>query len=301
MIPGPASPDEAGGGPAGEVAHHYADSDGVRIHYATAGEGPLVVFVHGFPDFWYSWRHQMAGLRDRFRVAAMDLRGYNRSERPAGVESYDMRLLVRDVAAVVRDAGAETATVVGHDWGGAVAWQFAFGLPEMTDRLVVLNLPHPRGLARELATNPEQREASEYARRFQEGSSDDPDILFGGPMTPETLAGWVSDADARGRYVEAFERSDFGAMLAYYERNYPERPPSGAELTLPETPRVGVPVLLFHGLEDEALHSDGLNNTWDWIDADLTLVTAPDAGHFVHRDAAELVTSTMRWWLLARE
>jgi pimeloyl-ACP methyl ester carboxylesterase len=283
-----------------EVSHHYADNNGVRIHYASAGEGPLVVFVHGFPDFWYSWRHQMEGLRDRFRVVALDQRGYNLSDKPAGVESYAMPLLVSDVAAVIRHAGAESATIVGHDWGGAVAWQFAFALPQMTDKLVILNLPHPRGMARELAGNPDQRQNSAYARRFQEGSAGDPDIFFGLPMTSQTLSGWVRDADAQARYVEAFERSDFTAMLNYYKSNYPALPPEGEPVALPETPRLTMPVLVFHGLQDTALHSDGLNNTWDWIDADLTLVTAPEAGHFVQQDAAELVTSTLRWWLSAR-
>lgn len=283
-----------------DVEHHYVDNAGVRIHYVSTGEGPLVVFVHGFPDFWYSWRHQMEGLRDSFRVVAMDQRGYNRSDRPAGVSAYALPLLVSDVAAVVRDAGAERATIVGHDWGGVVAWQFAFDHPETTERLVILNLPHPRGMTRELARNPEQRENSGYARRFQEGSPSDPDIFFGMPMTPQTLAGWVRDTGARARYVEAFERSDFTAMLNYYKSNYPALPPEGTAAEPPETPRLGMPVLVFHGLQDTALHSDGLNNTWDWIDADLTLVTAPDAGHFVQQDAAELVTSTLRWWLLAR-
>jgi len=283
-----------------DVTHHYADSDGVKIHYVSAGEGPLVVLIHGFPDFWYTWRHQMVGLQDGFRVVAMDQRGYNRSDQPEGVEAYDMRLLVSDVAAVIRDAGEESATIVGHDWGGMVAWQVAFNLPDMTDNLVILNLPHPRGLIRELASNPEQRQNSGYARTFQEGTADDPDIFFGLPMTAETLAGWVRDADARDRYVEAFRRSDFTAMLNYYKRNYPPLPPPDAEVTLPETPRLTMPVLVFHGLADTALNSDGLNNTWDWIDADFTLVTAPEAGHFVQQDAAELVTSTLRWWLLAR-
>lgn len=289
-----------------DITHHYAENDGVRIHYAAAGEGPLVVFVHGFPDYWYSWRHQMEGLRDEFRVVAIDQRGYNRSDQPEGLEAYDVRNLVEDVAAVIRDTGAESATVVGHDWGGIVAWQAAFALPQMVDRLVILNLPHPRGMTRELATNPEQRENSDYAQRFKAGSPQDPDIFFGGPMTARTLAGWVTDPGARARYVEAFERSDFDAMLAYYKRNYPDLPPAGlseseAEAILPETPRLTMPVLQFHGLEDSALHSDGLSETWDWIDADYTLVTAPEAGHFVQQDAAELVTRTLRWWLLARE
>ena len=108
-----------------EVSHHYVDNNGVKIHYVKAGSGPLVVMVHGFPDYWYSWRHQMNGLKKDFTVVAMDQRGYNRSDQPDGVDAYAMPNLVSDVVAVIRDTGAAKATVVGHDWGGAVAWQVA--------------------------------------------------------------------------------------------------------------------------------------------------------------------------------
>ena len=283
------------------VEHGYADSNGVKIHYASIGEGPLVVMIHGFPDFWYSWRHQMEVLSSDFQVVAIDQRGYNKSDQPEGDENYDMRYLVGDVAAVIRHLGRDKATIVGHDWGGAVAWQFAFHVPQMTERLIILNLPHPNGMGRELANNAEQQQNSGYARKFQEGSPTDPDIFFGMPMTPQTLSGWVRDEDARKHYVEAFERSDFDAMLAYYKRNYPREGGGGiGQAEGQETSRLGMPVLQFHGLDDTALHSDGLNNTWDWLDSDLTLVTVPGANHFVQEDAADLVSTTMKWWLLSR-
>jgi pimeloyl-ACP methyl ester carboxylesterase len=282
------------------VQHGYAVSDaGVKIHYATLGTGPLVVMIHGFPDFWYTWRHQMAALSDSFQVVAIDQRGYNLSDKPKGIENYEMRLLVADVAAVIRHLGRDKATIVGHDWGGMVAWQFAMNLPAMTERLVVLNLPHPSGLLRELKSNPEQIANSEYARTFQRGSPGDAAVFFGRPMTAENLSGWVTDPAARKRYVEAFERSDFDAMLNYYKANYPKG--SGADApAAPELPKVKAPVLMFHGLGDRALHRNGLAGTWDWIEKDLTLVTVPGAGHFVQQDAADLVTSTMKWWLTMR-
>jgi len=281
-----------------EVEHGYADSDGVKIHYATAGEGPLVVMIHGFPDFWYSWRHQMEGLKNNFKVVAIDQRGYNLSDKPKGQENYAMRYLVSDVAAVIRHLGAEKATIVGHDWGGAVSWQFAFALPKMVDKLVILNLPHPRAMAREMASNTAQQANSSYARTFIEGSSTDSDIFFGGPMTSQSLSGWVSDTAARSRYKTAFDQSSFDGMLAFYKQNYPGD--SSSAKPAPATPQLDAPLLIFHGLQDTALHSDGLNNSWDWNDADTTVVSAPTAGHFVQQDAAELVTSTLRWWLLAR-
>jgi pimeloyl-ACP methyl ester carboxylesterase len=282
------------------VKHEYAVSEGgVKIHYASLGSGPLVVMIHGFPDFWYSWRHQMAALSEKFQVVAIDQRGYNLSDKPKGVEAYDMRLLVADVAAVIKHAGRDRATIVGHDWGGMVAWQFAMNLPQMTENLVILNLPHPSGLLRELQSNPEQIKNSEYARTFQKESPSSPTVFFGRPMTAETMSGWVRDPAARKRYVEAFGRSDFEAMLNYYKRNYPAQSGAAAPAA-PDFPKVKAPVLMFHGLGDTALHSDGLSGTWKWVEKDLTLVTVPGASHFVQQDAAELVTSTMAWWLSMR-
>ena len=195
----------------------FADSNGVKIHYVTMGTGPLVVMIHGFPDYWYTWRHQMEGLADRFQVVAIDQRGYNLSDKPAGVASYDMKLLVGDVIAVIKQLGKDKAIVVGHDWGGIVAWSLAMYAPQFVDKLVILNLPHPRGLSRELANNPVQQKNSAYARRFQaEGSEKG--------LTAEALASWVTDPAARAKYVEAFKRSDFAAMLSYYKQNYPREP-----------------------------------------------------------------------------
>ena len=269
------------------VKDGYADSNGVKIHYVTIGAGPLIVMIHGFPDYWYTWRKQMEGLSDKYQCVAIDQRGYNLSDKPQGIENYDMALLVGDVIAVIKHLGKDKAIVVGHDWGGAVAWQLALNAPQFVDRLIILNLPFPRGIMRELAHNPKQQAASEYARNFQKDGAE-------ATIKPEQLAFWVTDAGAKAKYLEAFKRSDVKAMLSYYKRNYPRQP-------YQEDPspvvKVQIPVLMFHGLKDTALLSDALNNTWDWMGKDFTLVTIPDSGHFVQQDAAELVTRTMRAWL----
>ena len=269
------------------VTHASADNNGVKIHYASLGAGPLLVLIHGFPDFWYTWRNQMDALAENYQVVALDLRGYNLSDKPAGGEQYAMRNLIGDVAAVIRHAGHERAIVVGHDWGGAIAWSVATHAPALVERLVVLNLPHPRGMARELAHNAEQQRNSQYARDFQQPGAH----LH---LTAEQLSGWVDDPAALPRYLEAFERSDFEAMLHYYKQNYP-RPPY-AEPATPVT-KVQAPTLLIHGLADEALLASGLNNTWEWVERDLTIVTIPRAGHFVQHDAADMVTRTIVGWL----
>src|SRR6266567_1600213 len=172
------------------VKHGYADSSGVKIHYASLGSGPLMVMIHGFPDFWYTWRKQMEVLSDSYQCVAIDQRGYNLSDKPKGVENYRIGLLVADVAAVIKALGRDKAIIVGHDWGGFVAWSFAMANPQMTDKLIILNLPHPRGLIRELARNPEQQKNSQYARNFQK-----PDAA--GKVKPELLASWVREPEAR--------------------------------------------------------------------------------------------------------
>jgi pimeloyl-ACP methyl ester carboxylesterase len=269
------------------VAHGYADSGGVKIHYASLGQGPLIVMIHGFPDFWYSWRDQMPALAVNYQVVAIDQRGYNLSDKPKGVENYDLRLLVGDVAAVIKHLGRERAIIVGHDWGGIVAWTLAMSRPEMVEKLIILNLPHPQGLRRELANNPQQRQNSQYARNFQQEG-------FHKNLTAEGLARWVRDPEAKKKYIEAFNRSDFEAMLNYYKRNYPREPYTEDATPLP---KVKAPVLMIHGLKDTALLAGALNNTWEWLEQDLTLVTIPEAGHFVQQDASDLVTRTIKMWL----
>jgi pimeloyl-ACP methyl ester carboxylesterase len=274
------------------VEHHDADSNGVKIHYVALGKGPMIVMIHGFPDFWYTWRKQMEVLSAHYRVIAVDQRGYDLSDRPAGIEQYAMPLLVNDIGAVIKAEGRNSAVIVGHDWGGAVAWTLAMTHPEWIQALVILNLPHPSGIQREIKNNPEQRKNSQYAFNFQKSGAEK-------TLSSEKLAAWVKDDAARAHYIEAFNRSNFEAMLNYYRANYP-RPDQDAAAPTPlplPLPKVTVPVLEFHGLGDQALLPGALSGTWDLVEKDFTLVTIPGAGHFVQQDAPELVTATMSDWL----
>lgn len=276
------------------VSHHYAQNGDVKIHYVALGNGPLVVMIHGFPDFWYSWREQMTALAPNFRVVAIDNRGYNLSDQPAGVNAYTTPNLVADVAAVIKAEGAGPAVLVGHDWGGFIAWNVAMFEPELVSNLVVLNLPHPNGLAREIANNPTQRANSSYAFEFQKPGAHE-------ALSAEGLARWVRDPAAKAHYLAAFKRSSFEAMLNYYKANYPnpDSQPSESEAAQP-LPTVQAPVLVMHGLDDQALLPGGHDGTWQWVEQDLTLVTVPGAGHFVQHDASDFVTQTMLAWLEQR-
>jgi len=270
-----------------KVDHRFADNNGVKIHYARFGNGPLVVFLHGFPDYWLTWRHQMLALSKSFRAAALDMRGYNLSDKPKGVENYNINRLVDDAAAVIAAEGEKSAVIVGHDWGGATAWNLAMRRPELCEKLAVLNMPHPYSLARELATNAEQVKYSQYARNFM-----DPD--FYKQISLERLGNWVRDPAAKVKHLEAMKRSDPQAMLHYYQANYPREP---YRIWNSEPVHVKMPTLLIHGLKDKALAPTGLNGLWNWVDADLTITTIPNADHFVQQDAAELVSRTLLAWL----
>ena len=139
----------------------------MKIHYASLGKGPLIVMIHGFPDYWYTWRNQMEELSKSYQSVAVDLRGCNLSDKPKCVDNYDMKLLVGDIAALVKHLKREKAIIVWHDWGGAIAWSVAMALPGMTEKLIVCNLPNPRGLNRELVNNPEQKKTAPMREDFR--------------------------------------------------------------------------------------------------------------------------------------
>ena len=279
-----------------QVQHGYADNNGVKIHYASIGEGPLVVMLHGFPDYWYTWRDQMMALKDRFQVVAMDLRAYNRSDQPKGVENYKMQYLMDDVVAVIKSFKKDKAIIVGHDWGGAIAWQLAINRPEFVEKLIVCNITHPTG----------SQQASIEALRANGNQSymDDFKKHTSKTLSVNWLSGWVKDADAKQYYIKAFNRSYIDGMINYYKANTSTKEQRAVWLKDPqikELPKVKAPVLVIFGTKDRYVSKDGLNNTWNWLEKDLTLITIPEAGHFVQQDASEKVSKVMKVWLLEHE
>lgn len=278
----------------------FADSSGVKIHYVTKGAGPLVVLIHGIPGFWYDWRNQIPALAQHFQVVAVDQRGFNLSDQPEGLEDYAIDRLVSDVDAVVKHFGQQKATIVGHDSGGWISWHYAMAHPDKTERLIIVNLPHPGCIERELVNNPKQQKASDYARQFQQSPKGN--RMFVAPdgssaeLTPELFASGFKEEQPK--YLEALRRTSIEGIINFYKANYP-RPPY-KEQTYPP---VKCPVLMIHGLEDMWLMPEALNDTWRYLENDLTLVTVPKAGHWVHvgpvqaLGAPELVTKRMVNWL----
>lgn len=265
----------------------YADNNGVNLHYMAGGDGPLVVFIHGFPDFWYTWRHQLGPIAETHSVAAMDTRGYNLSDQPAEEDRYDIGLLVDDVAAVIANEGRDSAIVIGHDWGALTAWNLAALRPDLVERLCIINMPHPSNVAAALtSTGSEQAIGLAYTDDFRKPGSE---TLF----DPAGLADFMAhgDPETRARYLEAFERTSLRAAMDYYRQNSRDR---GGSARLDP---IVVPVLQFHGLDDPAFPASSLNDTWSHLANTWTLVTIPGAGHWPHHDRPDLVTSTIVNWL----
>jgi len=237
----------------------------------------------------------MATLCGDFKTVAMDTRANNRSGKPDGVEHYTMPHLLADVETVIKDLDVDSVTLAGHDWGGVISWRFAMRYPQLVDKLVIFNLTHPKGYmtVRRNATA-EQKANTQYITDFQTPGFED-------RLTPEILTG-ISARNASGkireRYINAFSQSSIKGMLDYYRAAFSDL--NAGEGENEEMPNLSMPVLQFHGLKDKAVDKDGLRDTWNWIEADYTLVTIPSSDHWVQRDAADIVNNTMLWWLKNR-
>ena len=260
-----------------------------HLHCVIAGQGPLVVLLHGFPEFWYSWRNQITPIAEAgFRVVAPDMRGYGLSSRPRGVSNYRMDALVEDIVDLVRALGEEHCILVGHDWGGMVAWFTAMRHPELVERLVVLNCPHPVPFRRELA-RPAQKKKSSYMAFFQLPLI--PELMmraFGFRSLRRALRRLSSNPAAfndeeMGRYLDAWRQPGaLTAMLNYY-RAMRSRP----AVETPMQP-IRCPTLLIWGQRDPVFVPAVMEDFAEWV-PDLRIEKIAGASHFVQADAPEIV------------
>ena len=290
------------------VSHEYADVNGVRLHYARAGRGPLIVFLHGFPEFWYEWRDQLAEFGRDHTAVAPDMRGYNLSSKPRELSEYRMPYLVSDVHALATDllkaSGGSTFTLVAHDWGGVVAWVFAAQHPELLDRLVIINAPHPTIFGRELRDNAAQQQASQYMLMFRGEqaeatlSADSYAGLVNAILGEGLKNGTVTEEDKKA-YIEAWSQP--GALtggLNYY-RAAAAGPPRSGETASPLTAQplmVRVPTLVIWGEKDTALLTGNLNGLDQYV-TKLTVRRIPDATHWVVREKSAEVNRAIREFL----
>jgi pimeloyl-ACP methyl ester carboxylesterase len=275
-----------------EVLHRTVDIGEVRLHCAEMGQGPLVLLLHGFPECWVSWRNQMPALAAAgFRAVAPDLRGYGKSDKPPGLDAYRIEVLARDVARLVEALGAERAHVVGHDWGGAVAWFFGMWHPERLDRLAILNAPHPSRYSRARKL-PRQWLRSSYILFFQIPWLPEALLRAGDSLVLRQLFRY--DPERPGAYTAgdideivaaAREPGALTGMLAWY-RAMIQRP------THTRWKPISRPVQVVWGEKDRYLLRDIAEPGRDWV-PDLRFAPIPEASHWVQADAPEKVNGLL--------
>jgi pimeloyl-ACP methyl ester carboxylesterase len=273
----------------------YVVANGVRLHFVAAGSGPLAIVLHGFPEFWYSWRYQLPELAAIRRVVALDMRGYNLSDKPA--RGYDLATLTNDVRAVIEALGERQADVIGHDWGGLVAWTFAMRQPDYLRRLVVLNAPHPATLTREWR-HPGQFRRSAYVGFFQlRGiaedaiARDDFSYLWRTFRAADPGSAWLSHDDIQ-HFVDALARPGaLTAALSYYRQLLR----NGATALSPARV-ITAPVLLLWGELDPYLGPWMADNLEPWAPAILVRRFAT-AGHWLNQQMPEQVNAELRAFL----
>ncbi len=271
----------------------YVDLDDVRLHVVESGRGRLVLFLHGFPEFWYAWRQYLLSFGTGFHAAAPDMRGYNLSSKPAGLEPYRLRCLVGDVRGLVGALGHERAVLVGHDWGGAVAWAAALTDPALFERMVIVNAPHPAIFARLLESHAAQIAASQYMTDFLDPGTEARLLADDAAEMARWITTWgikrgFMTAEDDHRYRRAWQvPGAMTAMLAYYRNRALARKPDGVL-------RVEVPTHVVWGMKDRALTPANLDGLSEHV-ADLSVDRVGGASHWVPHERPDRVEAAVRW------
>jgi len=277
-----------------QLSHGDADvGGGIRLHYVEAGEGPLVVLLHGFPEFWYSWRHQIAPLAQAgYHVVAPDMRGYDLSDKPQSWRSYDTGLLADDIAGLVHSFGEQSAIVVGHDWGAAVAYTVAMRHPDMVRRLAILNVPHPTRMLEGFRTLRQLRK-SWYMFFFQiprlpEHLIARDDYSFAKRSLRADSKDAFTDEDLE-RYVDAWSQPGaLTGMINYYRAALRRSPGKTLALMKP----IEAPTLVIWGMRDRHIGSELAEPAPEWV-PNVHVERIADATHWVQHDAPERVNELL--------
>jgi len=282
-------------------------ASGIELDVLDEGprDAPALIFLHGFPESHRTWRHQIAHFSSRFRCIAPDQRGYRGSSKPQEVEAYTPDKLAADVFQLADALGVESFTVIGHDWGGVIAWLVAMlGQGGRVERAVIANAPHPAIFQKLLCLDPVQRAASQYISTFRDPAND-------ALVREHGLAGILLKAFGSGQLDIGMENAERDALLAdwqnrdaafamlnWYRASPVVVPPLDAPFALPDDwqepslPRLTIPTLVIWGMDDHALPAGNLEGLSDWVEH-LTVVKVPDCGHFVTWQAPETVNAAM--------
>jgi len=273
-----------------EVEERFVETNGIKLHTMIIGEGPPLILLHGFPDFWYGWKSVIPGLKGDYKLIIPDMRGYNLSDKPEGVDNYKMEFLMDDIKGLIESLGLGRVFLAGHDWGGVVAWAFAEKHPDLLRKVAILNAPHSKIFQQKLRTDKNQQKASFYIFEFLKPNGEK--FLF------ENDYKWLKFAVFEGmenksnftdfdkeQYLNAWTQP--GAILGGV--NYYRASTSSKDLT----GKIVVPTLVIHGMKDVAVLSSVLDGLSDYVD-NLKIVRAENSSHWVMYDQPELVISSFK-------
>jgi epoxide hydrolase 4 len=297
-----------------DLKHAYADVNGIRMHYVTAGQGEPVLLLHGFPEYWGVWKKVIANLSKDHQVFAPDLRGYNLTSRPAEVDAYHILKLVGDVRGLVEHLGLKKLNVVCQDWGGLVGWSFLLRHPDLVKRFVVIDITHPALFNRELRENPAQQKASAYMLLFRSPAAEAQltanDFAFGRNAIfadARQHGAQLSDEDLE-EWIQAWKQPGAWTGGLNYYRAARIGPPDGqgnpggsnvVDDLRPEQLQVHVPVLILWAELDEYLLSSGLTGIEQLV-KDVTIKKVPGANHWLSLEKPELVSQAVREFVAGR-
>lgn len=281
------------------LKHGFIKTNGVNLHYLSQGEGKLMLMLHGFPEFWYSWRHQIAEFAQDYHVVAIDMRGYNDSDKPESLFAYKMSELIADVKGVINGLDYEDCILVAHDWGGAIAWNFAYEHPEMVEKLIVMNLPHPAKFIAGLKTW-SQLQKSWYIFFFQLPFL--PELIFQANNYQAIASAFIDMAINKSAFspedLSAYKKAAakpgaLNAMINYYRANFniPSDNNNAKNYGV-----LDIPTLMIWGEEDTALGKELTYGTEDYV-KDLKLKYIPNCSHWVQQEQPKLVNQYMREFL----
>jgi pimeloyl-ACP methyl ester carboxylesterase len=286
-----------------EVRHEFAEVNGERLHYVHAGEGEPIVFLHGFPQFWYSWRHQLAEFSADHLVIAPDLRGYNLSSKPQRRQRYAMSLLVADLRALVEHLSLDRFVLVGHDWGGLIGWAFALIYPERLRKLVITTASHPALLDRAMREDEEQQQASQFTLLLAEDGIEERLASDNFALLTDAVLcfGFLGEED-RAAYLRAWSQEDaLRAMVDYYRVSGYLPPHDGCLGFGDYAPEfrdktVDVPTSVIYAEGSPYVRSATLDGL-EGLVPDLRLRRVPSQTHWLHEESPELINSLIRDFL----
>jgi pimeloyl-ACP methyl ester carboxylesterase len=268
-----------------DIKENFIEINNIKLHVVTIGSGQSLLLLHGFPDFWYGWKNVIPKLKDKFQLIIPDMRGYNLSDKPRGIQKYRIEMLIEDIRGIIEKLNLGKIYLAGHDWGGVVTWAFAEEYPNLLKKIAILNAPHPKIFQYKLRNDKKQQKASFYIFEFLKANGEkwlfEEDYKW---LKWAVFEGMVNKKDFsesdKQKYLEAWTQEN--AILSgvnYYRAN----------LNFDEfTGNIKVPTLVIHGMKDAALLPGVLEGLSNYV-SDLKIIRAKNASHWVIHDEPDLI------------